>query len=143
MVALGLAAVAVSLLVYLLVRAVQLADVGSLTAILLAIGVVLLAVVGAVLVTGELRFGRDTQRLGRLLGEQGALPVDDLPRRSSGRVDRSAADAVFVERKAEVEAAPQDWRAWYRLALAYGDAGDTARGRRAARRAVHLWRETG
>ena len=35
---------------------------------------------------------------------------------------------------------PEGWRAWYRLGVAYGDAGDVARGRRAVRRAIALER---
>jgi Flp pilus assembly protein TadD len=54
----------------------------------------------------------------------------------SGRVDRAAADARFAERRAEVEAAPDDWRRWYRLALAYDDAGDRRRARAAMRTAI-------
>lgn len=105
------------------------------------IGVVLLPVVACYLVYGELRFGRDTERLGRQLYDEGGLPASaDLPRMPSGRIDPQAADQVFERRRAETQAAPQDWRTWYRLGLAYGDARDTARGRRAMRRAISLYR---
>ena len=57
-----------------------------------------------------------------------------------GPVAAADPDAAFELRKAEVEAAPDDWRAWYRLAVAYGDARDTARGRRAMRKAIALQR---
>jgi hypothetical protein len=106
--------------------------------VLLGIGVLFLPLVGVWVIVQELRFGRATERLARELEAQGGLPTDDLPRRASGRVDRSAADAVFVRRRAEVEADPQDWRAWFRLGVAYGDAGDTRRGRSAMRQAVRL-----
>ncbi|MGW5187162.1 hypothetical protein ACWEQB_33540, partial [Streptomyces cyaneofuscatus] len=33
--------------------------------------------------------------------------------------DRAAADAVFTKRREETEDAPDDWRAWFRLAVAY------------------------
>jgi hypothetical protein len=103
------------------------------------VGVLLLPLVGVVLLWQEVRFGRSTERLGRRLAEEGGLPEEtDLPRLPSGRVDREAADRVFDRRAAEAEAAPDDWRAWYRLGLAYGDAGDTARGRAAMRRAIAL-----
>ena len=105
----------------------------------LGVGVLLLPVLGVVLVVGELRFGRGTERLGRrLAGEPGGLAADELARRPSGRIDRAAADEVFARRRAEVEQEPGDWRRWYRLGVAYGDAGDTARGRRALRRAIAL-----
>ena len=130
------------LVAYLAVRAADLIATGELTGIALGIGVLLLVVVGFVLLYGEIRFGLDSERLGRRLAEEGGLPVlpADVPRRPSGRLTPEAADALFAERKAEVEAAPDDWRAWYRLGSAYGDAGDTARGRTAVRRAVRLER---
>ncbi|MGH3333826.1 MAG: tetratricopeptide repeat protein, partial [Nocardioidaceae bacterium] len=60
----------------------------------------------------------------------------------SGRVDRTAADAVFGQRQAEVEADPASWRAWYRLGVAYDDAGDRTRAREAVRRAIGLFDAT-
>jgi len=107
--------------------------------VLLGIGVLILPVVGGWLLAQEWRFGLAAQRLGRALEAEGGLPVDDLPRRPSGRVDRAAADAAFAARRAEVEAAPADWRVWYRLAVAYADAGDTRRGRGAMRHAIRLY----
>jgi len=104
----------------------------------LGVGVLVLPLVGAVLVAAELRFGLATQRLGKQLAAEGGLPADDLPRRPSGRVDRDAADAVFARRRAEAEAAPDDWRSWYRLGIAYDDAGDRRRARDAMRKAIAL-----
>ena len=59
----------------------------------------------------------------------------------SGRLSEESADEVSAVRRAEVEASPQDWRAWFRLADAYGLARDTPRGRQALRTAVRLERE--
>ena len=66
------------------------------------------------------------------------LPADDLVRTPSGRVDRAAADAAFARRRAETEANPGDWRCWFRLAVAYHDARDTPRARRAMQHAIAL-----
>jgi hypothetical protein len=109
--------------------------------VLLGVGVLLLPVLGLALVARELAFGRSVQVLARDLAAQGVEAADELPRRPSGRVDRAAADAVFGRRRAEVEAAPGDWRAWFRLALAYDAAGDRPRARSAMRRAVVLHRD--
>lgn len=111
---------------------------GELVLMLLGLGVLLLPVVGAVLVGAELRFGLATQRLGERLADEGGLPADELPRRPSGRVDRDAADEVFARRRAETEAAPEDWRSWFRLGIAYDDAGDRRRARAAMRKAIDL-----
>jgi hypothetical protein len=121
-------------------RGVLLVADGRPTFVLLGLGVLLLPVVGVVLVWRELRFGFATQELARALEAEGGLPSDPLPRRPSGRVDLTAADEVFERRRAEVEAAPGDWRAWYALAVAYGDAHDTKRGRAAMQRAIDLYR---
>ncbi|CAJ64380.1 MULTISPECIES: hypothetical protein [Frankia] len=134
----------------------------------LGAGVLLLPVVGLVVLARELRFGRESGRLTRLLaagaaGAAGAGGADSLGssgssdraggaeaveagepvlvRRPSGRIDRASADAVFARRRAEVEADPGDWRRWYRLAVSYGDAGDTRRGRAAMRHAIALERD--
>lgn len=129
---------------YMAVRALDLIGTGTASGLLLGIGVLLLVAVGAVLLYGEVRFGLDTQRLGEQLAREGALPEvpAEAPRLPSGRLTRDAADALFEERRAEVEGAPDDWRAWFRLGTAYGDARDTGRGRTAMGRAVRLERQT-
>ena len=126
--------------VYLLVRAYDLFSTGSVKGALLGVGVLLLVAVGGVLVLGELRLAQASQRLGQQLFAEGFLE-QDLPVTASGRVDRDAADALFAERKAEVEAHPDDWRAWFVLATAYDAARDPQRGRRAMRKAVALEKE--
>jgi hypothetical protein len=120
-------------------RGWQLVSDGRLPFVLLGAGVLLLPVVGAWFVWQELRFGWATERLAAALAAEGGLPDDELPRSRGGRVDRQAADAVFAGRQAEVEVAPEDWRSWFRLAVAYGDAGDARRGRRAMRHAIALY----
>jgi cytochrome c-type biogenesis protein CcmH/NrfG len=110
---------------------------GSVVGALLGVGVLVLPVLGLLFLVAELRFGAATARLARELRDQAP---EDLPRRPSGRVDRAAADRLFERRRAEVEAAPEDWRGWFRLALAYDAAGDRRRARAAMRRAIALHR---
>jgi tetratricopeptide (TPR) repeat protein len=112
---------------------------GEPVAVLLGVGVLVLPVLGLALVWREILFGRRSAQLAAALEAEGGLPLDDLPRRPSGRVDRTAADEAFGVRRAEVEATPESWRAWYRLALAYDDAGDRTRARAAVRRAIELY----
>jgi hypothetical protein len=117
---------------------------GELIQIGIGIGVLLLVVVGVVLVAGEVQLGAASARLAKQLDAEGGLPYDppDVRRLPSGRLDKADADRVFRERRSEVEAAPDDWRAWWRLAAAYGDARDPRRGRRALRTAVSLERKS-
>jgi hypothetical protein len=126
---------------YMLFRAANLFATGSLSGALLGVGVVLLVLLGGLLVSGEVRLGIASQRLGQQLFDEGFVE-EQMPLTPSGRVDKDAADALFAVRQAEVEQAPEDWRAWFRLATAYDAARDPQRGRRAMRKAVALERAT-
>jgi hypothetical protein len=117
-------------------RGVLLVAEGGTVPVLLGLAVIVFPLVGLYVVWRELRFGLATQTLARELEAAGELPVDDLPRRPSGRPERAAADAAFEVRKAAVEAAPSDWRAWFALATAYDAAGDRRRAREAMRTAI-------
>ncbi len=110
------------------------------TPVLVALGLALLVlpILGVLLVWREIQFGRRMGLLAHTLEAEGGLPVDDLPRRPSGRVDRSAADVQFARMRDDAQRDPDDWRAWFRLALAYDVAGDRTRARAAARHALEL-----
>jgi hypothetical protein len=125
-------------LVLALDRAVLLMSSGDPVLIVLGIAMLALPLLGAALIWLEIRFGRSAERLAVELGAEGGLPIDDLPRRPSGRAVRSAADERFAVRQAELEEDPGDWRRWFRLSLAYDDAGDRRRARGALRRAIAL-----
>jgi cytochrome c-type biogenesis protein CcmH/NrfG len=119
--------------------AVELISSGELAAVGLGAAVLLMPIVGLWAMVATLRAGLAHQRLARRAREQGLeLDVSDLPRRPSGRIEREAADALFQEVKAEVEAEPDDWRRWYRLARAYDYAGDRGRARETMKKAVEL-----
>ncbi len=104
------------------------------------LGTVVLAapLVGVWFVWRETRLDRATQRMAGELEAGGALPPRE-PRGEDGRqLDPERADMVFHARRMEVDAAPDDWASWYRLALAYDDAGDRSRSRAAMRHAIVL-----
>lgn len=121
---------------------VRLVTSGDLVLTGIGAGVLLLVVIGVLLVAGEVRLGAESARLARALEAEGGLPYDPpgVTRLASGRLEKEDADRVFELRRGEVEAAPEDWRAWWRLAAAYGEARDARRGRRAMRKAVALER---
>lgn len=85
----------------------------------------LLPAVGGWFLWKNTGFARRANRLAAELEAEGGLPVDELKRTEGGRIDRDSADEVFARRKAETEDSPQDWRCWFRLAVAYHDARDT------------------
>jgi tetratricopeptide (TPR) repeat protein len=132
---------AVLLLLYLgLVAqlAFRLLAVDELVAKALGIALLVLPLVGWWALVVELVFGVRSERLGRRLAAEGETPMQDLPRRPSGRIERAAADAAFVRYQAEAESAPERWESWYRLGLAYDACGDRRRARSAIRQAIAL-----
>jgi len=134
---------ALLLLVYLVLvaqRAVLLMASGDGVGIAMGVALIVLPFIAAWAIGRELLFGARTETLVRLMAAEGTLPVDDLPHRASGRPLRDAADADFPQYKAEVEAAPESWRAWFRLGLAYDASGDRRRARAALRQAIELYR---
>ena len=119
--------------------AVALIRSGTPAAVALGIGVLILPVVGAWVMVATLRAGLAHQRLARLAAEDGMeLDVTELPRMPSGRIQREAADALFQTTRAELDADPDNWVRWYRLARAYDYAGDRGRARETMRTAVAM-----
>ncbi len=139
--ALLMALLLVVYLVLALQRAVLLIVTGQPVGIAMGVALLVLPVIAGWAIGRELLFGARTEKLVRILEAEGGLPVEDLPTRASGRPLRDAADAQFPEYKAEVEAAPGSWRAWFRLGLAYDASGDRRRARAALRQAIRLYRD--
>ncbi|MFP5365457.1 MAG: hypothetical protein ACLGIS_01095 [Actinomycetes bacterium] len=126
-------AVTLLLVFYLVVsfqRSILLLTDSNLAAQAIGAAYLVLPVIGAWALIRELMFGARTEQMARVLEAEGGLPVDELPRTPAGRIVRSAADA---------EAAPDDWRSWFRLSCAYDAAGDRKRARASMRDAVRLF----
>ncbi|MEU3570240.1 tetratricopeptide repeat protein [Kitasatospora sp. NPDC036755] len=117
---------------------VQLVATGKPLGIGMGVCAFVIPVIGVWFLRQTVRFGRDSERLARELEAEGGLPVDELRRSKGGRIDRASADAVFARRQAEAQDAPGDWRVWFRLAVAYADAGDTPRARKTMQHAIKL-----
>jgi cytochrome c-type biogenesis protein CcmH/NrfG len=132
---------AAALVVYFVLvgaRGAWLIEDGRPVTVVFGVAVLVLPLIGFWFLIRTTQFARDANRLARELEAEGGLPADELVRTPSGRVDRDSADAVFARRQAETEAAPDDWRSWFRLAVAYHDARDTPRARKAMQRAIAL-----
>ncbi len=137
----GVVVMAVLLAVYIgLVghRAVLLVLSGDPVGIAMGVALIVLPLVAVWALGRELWFGVRAQQLAGRLEADGALPDDEVEVRPSGRVIRADGEAVFPRYRADVEANPEDWRAWYRLGLAYDAAGDRRRAREAVRTAIRL-----
>lgn len=121
--------------------AVRLLSVDEPVAKALGVALLVLPLVGLWALIVEVLFGIRSERLGRVLAAAGESPLGGLPRRPSGRIERSAADAAFGRFQAEAEAAPERWESWYRLGLAYDACGDRRRARGAIRKAIAMERD--
>ncbi|QMU72268.1 hypothetical protein [Streptacidiphilus sp. P02-A3a] len=124
--------------VVIVVTGAQLMATGSAAAVGIGVCAEVLVALGCWFLWKTYRFGRRSGQLARQLEAEGGLPVDELQRTAAGRIDRDSADEVFARRQAETESTPEDWRAWFRLAVAYADARDTPRARKAMQRAISL-----
>ncbi|MFF3269312.1 hypothetical protein ACFYWU_00035 [Streptomyces chrestomyceticus] len=133
-----LAAVLVVYFVLVGSRGVLLIEQGTVLTVAFGVAVLILPFIGLWFLWHTTQFARKAGRLARELEAEGGLPVDELKRTPGGRIDRDSADEVFDRRRAETERAPEDWRAWFRLAVAYHDARDTPRARKAMQRAIAL-----
>lgn len=112
---------------------------GEPAAVGLGAALMIMPLIGIWVLVSTLRAGLAHQRLGRIVKDEGMeLDVSALPRMASGRIEREAADALFVTVRDELEQDPNNWRRWYRLARAYDYAGDRGRAREAMKKAVEM-----
>ncbi|MFD8142818.1 hypothetical protein [Streptomyces sp. NPDC059708] len=121
-------------------RGLMLIGQGTWLTVTFGVAVLILPVIGIWFLWMNTRFVTRANQLASELEAEGGLPVDELERDGYGRIKRDSADEVFARRKAETEDAPGDWRTWFRLAVAYHDARDTPRARKAMQRAIALHR---
>jgi hypothetical protein len=140
-IAVGLtAALLVLYLVFALRYGLLLISLGEPVATAMGIALFVLPLIAIWALVVELRFAVRAERLGVRLEAEGGLPTEELPLRPSGRIDPAAAAELFPVYQAATEAAPEDWRTWFRLGLAYDAAGDRRRARWATRQAIRLSR---
>lgn len=132
------AAVLVVYFVLVGTRGLMLIQHGTWLTVTFGLAVLILPVIGVWFLWKNTRFVTRANQLATELETEGGLPVDELERDKYGRILRDSADEVFARRKAETEDAPGDWRSWFRLAVAYHDARDTPRARKAMQRAISL-----
>lgn len=137
----GVAVMAALLALYIVLvaqRSWLLLSSGDPLGVAMGVALLVLPLVAAWALVREIMFGVRAEALGRRLEAEGALPDDEVSVRPSGRVIRADGDAVFPAYRDAVQAAPDSWRAWYRLGLAYDGAGDRRRARQAIRRSIRL-----
>lgn len=137
------ALVTVALSLYLALtaqRGVLLMQTAGPVGIALGLALIVLPILGAWAMIREIIFGARTQQLASVMEAEGTLPEDHLPRTASGRIERTAADAQFARFAQATEEAPEDWRNWFNLSLAYDASGDRKRARKSMRTAINVHR---
>lgn len=127
-------------LVLIGIRGIGLIAEGGIRNIAFGFAVLLIPIIAGGLIVREIRFGYDTVKLGRALSEEDGIPLDTVDRDEFGRVDKAAADIEWQRRKLLVDQSPDDWRAWFLLAVAYDNARDRKQARTAARQAIALFK---
>ena len=138
--AIVMAALLALYLAFVIQYAFVLMSTGVPIAVVMGVALLVLPLIGVWALVSEILFVIRGERMVKVLGGEGGLPVDDLPRLPSGRIDPVAADLQFPKYQADVEEQPDSWRAWLRLGLAYDASGDRGRARWATRKAIALKR---
>ena len=119
----GVAVMAALLVLYIVLvgqRAWLLLTSGEPIAVAMGVALVVLPIIAVWALGRELWFGVRAERLGRRLEAEGALPADEVAVRPSGRVRARGRGCRVPRATARMSKShPEDWRAWYRLGLAY------------------------
>ncbi|WP_372969196.1 hypothetical protein [Microbacterium sp.] len=139
----GVGLMAAALLVYLAVAvwlAVMFFAVGTPVSIGMGIALIVLAPIGAWALVREMQFGFSADRLGRTLDAEGGMPPVETELTPSGRIARADADALIARYAADADAAPDDWRARYRLGVVQDASGRRKDARASIRQAIRLAR---
>ncbi len=139
----GVALMAAALFVYLAVAvwlAVMFFAVGTGVSVGMGIALVVLAPLGGWALVREMQFGFSADRLGRELDAEGGMPEAETELTPSGRIARADADPLIARYSAEADAAPEDWRARYRLGVVQDAAGRRKDARASIREAIRLSR---
>ncbi|MFM5904434.1 MAG: hypothetical protein ACKOOD_05070 [Microbacteriaceae bacterium] len=86
----------------------------------------------------ELFFGLKVERLAKQLQSENLWPEFHFEVRPSGRPVKASADSEFQRFREAALNAPEDWRSWFVLGLAYDAASDRPRARASMRKAIKL-----
>jgi hypothetical protein len=139
----GVALMGAALVVYLAVAvwlAVMFMAVGTPVSIGMGVALIVLAPLGAWALIREMQFGFGADRLGRVLDSEGGMPPVETELTPSGRIARVDADPLIERYTAAADAAPEDWRARYRLGVVQDAAGRRKDARASIREAIRLER---
>lgn len=139
----GVALMGAALLLYIVITVwlgVMFFSVGTPAGIAMGIALVVLAPIGGWALFRELAFGFAADRLGRTLDAEGTMPEAPEELTPSGRLRADDVEPLITQYSAGVDAAPDDWRAHYRLGVVQDAAGRRKDARGSIRQAIRLAR---
>lgn len=139
----GVGAMALCLVLYIVVvgqRAIIMLMAGDPIAIAIGAALLVMPLIGAWALYREMRFGFAADRLGRTLDAEGGMPEAEGELTASGRIGRDDVEPMVAKYTAAADAAPDDWRARYRLGVVQDAAGRRKDARASIREAIRLER---
>lgn len=139
----GVGVMALCLALYIVVvgyRAVLMLGTGEPIAIAIGIALLVMPLIGAWALIREMQFGFAADRLGRTLDAEGGMPEAETELTPSGRIARADADPLIERYTAAADAAPEEWRARFRLGVVQDAAGRRKDARASIREAIRLSR---
>jgi hypothetical protein len=119
-------------------QAVLFISTGEPIAIAMGIALIVLPLIGIWALVREVQFGFGADRLGRRLDAEGGMPEAETELTPSGRIARADADPLIARYAAAADAAPDQWRARYRLGVVQDAAGRRKDARASIREAIRL-----
>jgi hypothetical protein len=139
----GVGIMALCLALYIVVvgqRAVLMLTTGEPIAIAIGVALLVMPLIGAWALIREMQFGLAADRLGKALDAEGGMTPAESELTPSGRLAREDAGPMVARYTAEAEAAPEDWRARFRLGVVQDAAGRRKDARASIREAIRLSR---
>lgn len=140
----GVGVMAGALLLYIgtaIWLAVMFLTVDTPAAIGMGVALIVIAPLGAWALIREMQFGFAADRLGRILDAEGGMPEAPDELTPSGRLRREDVEPLIARHEADVDGAPDDWRARYRLGVVQDAAGRRKDARVSIREAIRLSRK--
>ncbi|MDQ0645245.1 hypothetical protein [Microbacterium murale] len=140
----GVAVIAAALVLYFVLmgqKAILFIGSGDPVGIAMGIALIVLPLIGVWALVREIQFGVHAEKLGTKLDAEGGMPEAETELTPSGRIAKKDAEPLIQRYTSDTDAAPDDWRARYRLGVVQDAAGHRKDARASIRAAIRLARQ--
>ncbi|MGY1552607.1 hypothetical protein ACW5CM_12585 [Microbacterium sp. A588] len=137
----GVALIGAALILYFVLmgqKAILFITSGQPVGIAMGIALLVLPLIGIWALVREIQFGVQAEKLGTKLDGEGGMPVAETDLTPSGRIAKADAEPMIRRYIAEADAAPDEWRARYRLGVVQDAAGRRKDARASIRHAIQV-----